>query len=160
MIVAGTYAGPLGHAIRRLKYASRADLAAPLAKVLALRLREAERIAAPLCWVPVPLHPKRLAERGFNQSALVARGLAGELGGRFEPRLLARLRDTTQQASLERDARRENVRAAFVVRRPARFPIALVDDVVTTGATLGACVEALERAGARVAMAVAIAHAT
>lgn len=117
-------------------------------------------LSARPCWVPVPLHPKRLAERGFNQSALLAQALARATGDRARPRLLGRVRETDKQAALERERRLSNVRSAFIVRELPRAPIVLVDDVVTTGATLGACIDVLEHAGAHVAFAMAIAHAT
>ena len=103
----------------------------------------------PVCVVPVPLHPQRLRERGFNPAALLARELARRRGLRCGPTALERVRDTPSQTGLARAARRANVRAAFRARGAAPAHVWLVDDVVTTGATLEACARALRRAGAR-----------
>jgi ComF family protein len=110
--------------------------------------------------VPVPLHPRRLRERGFNPSALLARSLAREHRSRFDASLLLRVRDTPSQTGLGRRARRANLRGAFQVRPGARAPqvIWLVDDVVTTGSTLIECARALRRAGARRVVAICVAR--
>ncbi len=99
--------------------------------------------------VPVPLHPRRLRARGFNPATLMARSLARHFRVRLDPVALRRVRDTPSQTGLDRRARRRNVRGAFVAR--ARVPprVWLVDDVVTTGSTLGEAARALRRAGAR-----------
>jgi ComF family protein len=102
--------------------------------------------------VSVPLHPKRLAERGFDQSALLARSVAQRLLVPWAPRALARTRETAQQASLDRDARAENVASAFRCRDAESVVgrrVLLIDDVRTTGSTLSACIRALRIAGAR-----------
>jgi ComF family protein len=154
------FGGAVAQAIRRLKYASRPDLARPLAELLRHAARDASLCADLL--VPVPLHPRRLAERGYNQAALLARPLALELGARFAPRALRRCRDTPRQVTLERAARRANVAAAFVARTPGELGgrrVVLVDDVVTTGATLHACRSALLAAGAASVVCVVVARA-
>ena len=111
-------------------------------------------------WVPVPLHRSRLVERGFNQSALLARILAKSTGSRFAPRTLERRRETEQQARLGRAARAHNAFGAFAVRRPvAAERVVLVDDVVTTGATARACLAALREANVAVLAVVALAQA-
>jgi len=102
--------------------------------------------------VPVPLHRRRLAQRGYNQSALLAHHVGRELRAPVVTGALVRAIDTLPQVELPREARRENVRGAFRVVRGGRFvgkTIALVDDVSTTGATLAACSAALIEAGAR-----------
>lgn len=154
--VGGLYAGPLAEAIRRFKYAPRPELARSLATWLAPLLGVQ---SAGCLWVPVPLHPRRLVERGFNQSALLARRLAALRGGRFAPELLARVRDTAQQALLSAPERADNLRASMRVRAFASEPILLVDDVVTSGATARACAEALGDAGLCVRGVVALARA-
>jgi predicted amidophosphoribosyltransferase len=107
----------------------------------------------------VPLHAGRLAERGFNQSEELAARLARRTGLPLVPGLL-RCRDTGHQASLGRRARQGNVEGAFVWAVPAPPParVLLVDDVLTTGATLAACADALRAAGTREVRAIAIAR--
>jgi ComF family protein len=157
IVAAGVYQSPLAPAIRRFKFEGRSELAPALARLLAARLAffRLERAL----FVPVPLHRARLVERGYNQSALLARALARELGARANPRVLERTRATEQQAALARRARRENVRGAFGLRaRAPGEPVVLVDDVVTTGATARACVDALRTAGSRVVLIAALAR--
>jgi ComF family protein len=104
--------------------------------------------------VPVPLHPRRLRQRGFNPAGLLARAAARAGGARLDATALYRLRDTPSQTSLDRRQRRANVRGAFAARRPVPARVWLVDDVVTTGATLAEAARALRRAGARRVIAV------
>ena len=100
---------------------------------------------------PVPLHRRRLFSRRYNQSALLAREIAASAGLAFEPDLLVRTRNTKSQINLTRHGRFENVRGAFALR-PGRTVagrrIILIDDVMTTGATVNACAKALKRAHA------------
>ncbi len=102
--------------------------------------------------MPVPLHPLRLAERGYNQAALLARPLARDLGASFEPLALRRTRDTAQQATLARNERLTNVENVFAVRDRSIVEgrrVLLVDDVRTTGATLRECKRVILASGAR-----------
>lgn len=101
--------------------------------------------------IPVPLHPRRLRWRGFNQSALLARALAAHSGRPVALHALARARATPPQVGLGERQRRRNVARAFSVRdaRPLRDRrVLLVDDVMTTGATVNECARVLRRAGA------------
>ncbi|MFO7802203.1 MAG: ComF family protein [Desulfovermiculus sp.] len=104
----------------------------------------------PECIIPVPLHKRRLRERGFNQSLEIARGLSRRLNVPIQPRALERMRWTRAQSGLERKERQKNVRGAFraVPDRVQGKHVLLVDDVSTTGATLQACARSLRRAGA------------
>lgn len=155
------YGGALARAIVRFKYGGRSDLARPLGSLL---LR-ASPMLAPLgidVVVPVPLHPARLAERGFNQAALLAAPLARALDAEHEPRALMRIRDTSRQADLDRTSRLTNVSFAFAAREPRLVEskrVLLVDDVRTTGSTLRACADALASARAAHVHAIALAFA-
>lgn len=101
--------------------------------------------------MPVPLFARRFRTRGYNQAAVLAEALAKRLGRRYDARTLVRVRDTPKQAWLSGAERRTNVKDAFGVRRADWVrgrTVLLVDDVTTTGATLGACAEPLVAAGA------------
>jgi ComF family protein len=151
------YGGPIADAIVRLKYAGRSDLAGGLGRLLA----EAARPYAG--WVdsvvPLPLHPTRLRERGYNQSALLAAEVARAIGAPLDLRSLQRVRPTRDQAGLPRAERAENLRGAFAARPGRLARVLLVDDVRTTGATLAAGAEALQRAGAGEIRTLALARA-
>ena len=159
VVTTGDYGGSLAQAVKQLKYGHRPDLS----RALGLRVARA-LLASPVseytALIPVPLHRARLAERGYNQSALVAGAAARLLGVRHLPLALARPRQTREQASLGRAERLVNVGEAFVVRHAMHgLRVVIVDDVVTTGATASACAEALRHAGAEVAAIAAIARA-
>jgi ComF family protein len=133
--------------IHHFKYRNARALAAPLAARLITAWREAG-LSADLI-VPVPLHASRAAERGYNQSALLARGLGSAVGVVVAEDLLVRERATLQQTHLNRRERSQNVSGAFASRRNLPgLRVVLIDDVCTTGATLEACATALRAAGA------------
>ena len=156
------YAEPVVSAIHRFKYGAAPELCGALSS-LSARGIDLLGVEPGDVWVPVPLHPLRLAERGYNQAALLARELSRAARGPMDARCLRRLRHTEQQAKRDRRERSENVTGAIAVRnRIARQPrrVVLVDDVVTSGATLAACIGALRAAGDQVIGCVAVASAT
>lgn len=156
----GDYDSPLGSAVRQLKYRSRVDLARPLGLAMARLAASELRLGSASLLVPVPVHPLRLVERGYNQAALLTRVIARELGCHNEPLLLQRTRATTQQAKLAADERSNNVHGAIRLRkRASRVPIVLVDDVVATGSTIRACLAALRQSGADVTAVLVVARA-
>lgn len=142
----GAYDGALRQLIHLFKYEGIRTLAKPLAEFLAAAYPRDQRFQA---LVPMPLHWRRYWSRGFNQSELLARELGRRLGIPVV-RAVRRKRATAPQAGLTNSRRRQNVAGAFAARpeavRHARF--LLIDDVLTTGATAGACARALKRAGA------------
>lgn len=154
------YAEPLASAIHRFKYGSAPELCGALCRHAARGI-DLLGIEPGDVWVPVPLHPLRLAERGYNQAALLARELSQIQRARVDALRLCRVRHTEQQAKRDRRARVQNVAEAFRMRARATEPrrIVLVDDVVTTGATLSACIQALRAAGDEVVGCVAVASA-
>jgi ComF family protein len=143
-----SYRGEIERLVRRFKF--NGDLAAGrlLADLLARRLA-AVGAPRPDLVVPVPLHPRRLLWRGYNQSALLCRDLVARMSGLPWDDALARVRLTSNQAELPAEQRGRNVRNAFRIARlpgPPRF-VALVDDVMTTGSTLDECARVLRAAG-------------
>jgi len=143
------YAYPVDHFIRAVKFRGERVFARVLGELLA-REHRSRAWALPDCILPMPLHLTRLRERGFNQSLEIARFAAASLGARVDSQLLVRRIATREQSGLSLESRRKNVRGAFEVVRPLPAGrIALLDDVVTTGSTATAAIEALRDAGAK-----------
>jgi ComF family protein len=158
VVIGYIFEGVLRDAIHALKYERVRRMAEPLGELLGEQVRHKPLHADAL--VPVPLHPHRMAERGFNQSELLAVPLARASGIPLVGSGLARQRETAHQVGLDARARLENVREAFVWQQPVPPParVVLIDDVLTTGATLIACAQALRRAGAREVWALVLAR--
>jgi ComF family protein len=155
-LVLGTYHGKLETAVRALKFHHATRLATLFGQRLAA---EVKRQAWPVSLVcPVPLHPRRQQARGYNQSALIAKAVARELEVHYAVPL-SRQRATRQQARLSLHERRENVTGAFKARALHGQPVLLVDDVVTSGATVTECSLALIEAGAGMTFVAAVAQA-
>jgi ComF family protein len=141
------YEPPVDRLVQGLKFNHRLENARLLGRLLA------DTVAAildepPELILPVPLHPARLRQRGFNQALELARPLASRLGIPIGRDYCRRLRATEEQSHLPAKGRRANVRGAFKVVRPVRARhVAVVDDVVTTGSTVGELSRALRRSG-------------
>jgi ComF family protein len=143
------YRFPAGSMVHALKYGQRIEFAAFFADALAGRLRDRAAAGMPDVIVPMPLHRNRLMARGFNQAAEIARPLARQLGLPLELDGIRRLRDTPAQVGLPLAARSANLRGAFESkRRWDGLRVAVVDDVMTTGASLSEVAKVLKRAGA------------
>jgi len=151
----GSYDGGLRELIHLLKY----NGVRPAANVLGRMLAEAMEDLQPhfseaeVLVVPVPLHFRKLRQRGFNQSELIARAAIKlkTSGFHLSANLLERCRETTSQIGLSRHQRRENIRGAFKVAKPDEVSgreVLIVDDVFTTGTTVSECARILRRAGA------------
>ncbi len=152
------FQGPIRQGIHSLKYEGRHELAPILARPLAQYLHDHP---IPLDFiVPVPLHPERQAQRGYNQSALLARALGRLRHLPVHEHALQRIRATQSQTHLSRQERLANVRGAFAATENLKNArVLLVDDVATTGATLRACAQALQQAGATHIWALTVARA-
>lgn len=145
----GPYADRLRQAITAFKYQGRIELDRPLGQLLAQQLRHGSDPAEFDLILPVPLHPTRLRERGYNQSLLLAQVLSRRLQRPLQRRLLRRMRPTPPQQGLTADLRRANLRQAFVLSHPLQGEhVLLVDDVVTTTATARECSQVLLDGGA------------
>jgi ComF family protein len=140
------YAHPVDVLVQQLKYGHELALAGYFADCLAQVLRAAD---LPDIIVPMPLHPARLRDRGFNQAAEIGRGLASRLGIPMAPTAGRRVRDTPPQTGLDLKQRRRNLRRAFACGTDlAGARIALLDDVMTSGASLNELARAAKAAGA------------
>ena len=143
--------------MHQLKYKDRPDVGQYLGKVYGAMLRQAPAFESVELILPVPLHERRLRQRGYNQSAAFAEGLAQAWGIPFDDKALRRTQHTETQTHKSRIERFDNVSAAFAVAQAETLQgkhLLLVDDVLTTGATLEACgLKLLEIPGTRLSLA-------
>ncbi len=144
-VAAFAYSFPLDKVVQALKFIEQLHLAGSLADRLVRRIAR-----RPDCIVPMPLHPARLRERGHNQSLEIARRIAAQLNLPLLPHACQRVRDTPPQSGLKWKERGKNMRKAFqCAENFAGKHVAMVDDVMTSGASLNEFALALRRAGAR-----------
>ncbi len=152
-LVAADYAAPVEQLVLALKFGHRLALAPLFARLLRDTLLQARTEALPSLLTAVPLGPQRLAQRGFNQALEIARPLSRMLGIELDPYLVLRLRETRPQTLLHPEQRQQNIHRAFMVNSAALERIGgchvgVVDDVITTGGTLGEVAATLKRYGA------------
>ncbi len=138
--------GRTQHLLHNLKYNKRKDVGLFLGKLLANQMETHPILSTVDIIVPVPLHHKRLTERGYNQAECFAEGIADVLNKKVCPNLLKRSKETTTQTRKTREQRWQNVSDAFIATEDNEYHgkhFLLVDDVLTTGATLEACAQAI-----------------
>lgn len=154
------YEGAAREHVHDLKYRARVEIVPALSAMMARLAVTTGMADACECVAPVPLHPDKLAKRGFNQAELLARPVASLLGIPLIPGALSRCASTGTQTFLDRRHRRDNVLRAFVCDEPARVAgrtVLVIDDVVTSGATADGCARALLRSGASLVRVLAFA---
>ncbi|OEU79721.1 MAG: hypothetical protein BA872_05565 [Desulfobacterales bacterium C00003060] len=147
----GVYQGALMEAIHHLKYKKKTSLCRPLSGLARETFFQFWDMSTIDLLVPVPLHVKRLRERGFNQAHLLIRRWAKQEGITLDCLTLSRNRHTKPQTTLSRAERRKNIKGAFSLRHSEKIKgqkILLVDDVYTTGATVNECARVLKKGGA------------
>jgi ComF family protein len=159
---AASYGEIAREALHAFKFGGCRALASPLGDLLAAVGVASLPEASPELLVPVPRHPAREQERGFNQSLLLARRLGRAWTLPVRADVLVRTTATLPQTELDAQARRANVRGAFALRRPevvAGRHVIVVDDIFTTGSTVTACAQSLRRGGARTVGVLTVARA-
>lgn len=159
LFAAAQYDGVMRTAIRRIKYRYTYDMIHTLTQVLIHRLPHT--LPAFDTVISVPLYAKRQRDRGFNQSALLAKDVGKHLAIFGSEEMLIRVRNTKPQFGLKKHERRVNVYGAFLLRKHAAVKgkhIALIDDVATTMATLSECAKVLKRNGAQSVWGIVVAH--
>ena len=158
----GPFKAPLADAIHLLKYSDRRSVVKKLSLYLEQSLAGAGQYQAADLILAVPLHPARKRERGYNQAQLLAQALGKTLNKPCPENIIARARHTQTQTKLNKQQRLENVKDIFTVKKPELVrgkTIILIDDVLTTGATIGSCAGKLLGAGATKVLALTAAAA-
>lgn len=164
VFVWGTYSGVLKRAIAALKYENQPQLARPLGHWLGkawLKSPAASKVKK-ITVVPIPVHPKKLQQRGYNQAQLIAQSFCEFTGYKQQPLGLERIRATEAQFGLSAQERSQNIADAFIVgksfqKTPPTSPVLIVDDIYTTGATVHSASQTLRQQGIQVYGVVAIA---
>jgi ComF family protein len=159
---AALYGDTVREGLHAFKFLGRRSLAGPLGDLLVELGRSALPVDDPDLLVPVPLHPRRERERGFNQSLLLARRLGRAWKVPVRSDVLARTLATVPQSDLGAEERRANVRGAFTLRRPelvAGRHVVVIDDILTTGSTANACAACLRGGGAATVGVLTVARA-
>lgn len=146
-VAAFRYAEPVSWMIQRFKFNQKLSYGRVLGEALAAAVLRRHEADMPQAIIPVPLHGRRQRERGFNQSLEIARIVATELALPLAGDAVARVRATEEQSLLDADARCKNIRGAFAVKRLPWRRVAIVDDVMTTGNTVGELAKTLKHAG-------------
>jgi ComF family protein len=150
-LTATDYAIPIDQLVLQLKFGHRLALASLFARLLRDAVLQQPDFVLPALLCPVPLGPRRLAERGYNQSLEIARPLARSLGVALHPRLASRVRETVAQSSVAPEQRQQNIAGAFAIADAALVRgrhVGVVDDVMTSGRTLNELAATLKRHGA------------
>jgi len=145
------FEGPIQQIIHLLKYQNYQILARRMGEFMAEKISALPISVQDIVLIPVPLHKTRVRERGYNQSHLLCEYIASRLSIRFTDGILIRNRYTQSQTKLDAANRQKNVQEAFQVVAPDHVNgkmVILVDDVITTGATMNACASALSKSGA------------
>lgn len=158
----GAYSEKMVKAITLLKYHKLTRLGGWFAQRLRTTVEANAILGAVDVMVPVPLHPVRRRERGYNQTELIAKPLARRLGLRLDTSALVRVKPRPPQLLLSRRERWLSVRGAYEIREGSRIDnlrVLLIDDVFTTGATLDACARTLKKAGAKSVIGLTVARA-
>lgn len=159
----GTYQGSVKQAIAALKYNNHPELARPLGNWLGKAWQQTAPIKGKCMIVPIPMHPEKQKQRGFNQAELLAQSFCQITGLELRSQALIRAKETKAQFSLSATEREKNLQAAFQLGREGqqlkqvKQPVLLLDDIYTTGATARAAKEVLQRSGIKVAGIVALA---
>jgi ComF family protein len=159
LFIWGRYEGKLKQAIATMKYDRHPDIGHLLGSWIGESWRSHSPVSDKrLTVIPIPLHPERLKERGFNQSQVIAEGLCGVTGYSLASRGLTRIKNTEALFSLAAEDRKKTMQAAFQMGKnlPKSSPILLIDDIYTTGTTIQEAVQVLRKQGYRVAGAIAL----
>lgn len=137
---------PIRHVVHRMKYTDEPELGFWMGRQAVLDWRDDTFFDGIDMIIPMPLHPKRLRERGYNQSEYIARGISEIIGAPVDTTHVTRAKNTPKQALQDGEGRKSNVAGAFAINHPEQMyhkQILIVDDLITTGETMKACLDAM-----------------